>query len=253
MQYLFKTLFVAAIMSLIVACQSSNEQAAAGKDPTAGPLVEAQPGGTIDISIEDKDKDTQHVKIRFRLGSLEKEKRFEVSLAKGVKDEDLYKLVWDKPNSCYIGVLKSSRSTRYYHASQSEDGKELKIFHVGTPPEQIWHYVEDVKGLGKVSEKKELLQHDYSKHILSGKISADFIVRFKANGSKDSVSLYTEFAGARKEQMIAIPSGYTPAIETVAEDHCVFGYVDGQQKLDGVLDIQVVQGRLKIKQLKQVY
>ncbi|ASZ11622.1 hypothetical protein KTO58_16890 [Chitinophaga pendula] len=253
MQYLFKTVFVAAIISFVVACHSSNNQGAADKEQAAGPLVEAKPAGTIAITIEDKDKDTQHVKIRFQLGNLEKEKRFEVSLAKGVQEEDLYKMVWDKPNSCYIGVLKSSRSTRYYHASQSEDGKELKIFHVGTPPEQIWHYVEDVKGLGKITEQKELLQHDYNKHILSGKISADFIVRFKVNNSKDSVNLYTEFAGARKEQMIAIPTGYDPAIEALSEDHCVFGYVDKQQKVDRVLDIQVVQGRLKIKQLKQVY
>jgi len=251
MQYLRTAVFSTIIALSLGACQSgtpsANEQdAAAGFTP-------AKPDGAVQVSFTHED-DTTQVKIRFAIGGKEKEKSFEVPLAKDVDSADLYRTVWDKPNSAYIGVLKQSRVTRYFHASVGDDG-ELKIFHVGTPPEAIWHYAEGELGLGKTTVKaKTELTDNYQHNLNSGTIIADFIVRLEpAAGSKDSVQLYTEYGGANKTLTIAVPKGYTPKIQlTDKPSHCIMGLMrdDG---FDGVYDIKVEGGHLNVTSLTRVY
>lgn len=242
-------LIIAGIV-LLAACQSSTKQEQQQEDSAAAALTPAKPAGQVQVAIA-FDKDTQRVKIRFALDTLLKEKTFEAPLAKDVDTADLYRVVWDKPNSCYIGVLKKDHSTRYYHASRSEDGRELKINHVGTPPEAVWHYAEQTLGLGKIKTAAPLTEH-YKQNFQSGRIIADFIVNIRPASTPDSIQLYSEFGGGRKTQVIPVPQGYKPGIRSTGRpDHCVFGLVkDGA--FEGVMDIRVENGHLQITELKRI-
>jgi hypothetical protein len=247
----FRSAVFAAIIALSVgACQSGTKQDTE-QNPAAG-FKPATPEGTIQVSFT-HENDTPQVKIHFTVGDKAKEKSFDLPLARDVDQEELFRTVWDKPNSCYVGVLKQNRTTRYYHASQGADG-ELKIFHVGTPPDTIWHYAEDVLGLGKVTARPDVqLTDSYRRNINSGTIIADFIVKLEPVAGTDSVQLYTEYGGANNRQSVPVPDGYVPKIQlTSRQDHCIVGLLKGD-KFDGVIDVKVEGGHLKITELKRIY
>lgn len=253
MQLLVKIIGIAAL-GCLAACQSPAPKGDTGQEQAdttaAGQLVPAKPAGAIQVSFA-QEKDTQQVKIRFSLNNQEKESSFDLPLAKDVPEADLYRTAWDKPNSCYIGVLKADRGTRYYHASLSESGN-LQINQVGTPPRAVWTYVEDVLGLGKVHAPAKVTD-SYKHNLQSGKIIADFIVRLEPASRADSIALYAEFGGASKKQSLPVPQGYKPVIQlTDQPDHCVFGIMQDQQ-FDAIIDIKVQNGRLQLTKLKQVF
>jgi hypothetical protein len=247
MQYFKVALFAATMAFGLGACQSGSKPA---EQDAAAAFKPAQPEGTITVAFT-HENDTSQVKINFTVGDKVKEKSFEVPLARDVEPEELYRTVWDKPNSCYIGVLKQNRTTRYYHASQGADG-DLKIFHVGTPPDTIWRYAEEVLGLGKVTAKPDVqLTDNYQKTVNSGTIIADFIVRLEPG--PDSTRLYTEYGGANKRQAIPVPEGYVPKIQlTSRPGRCLVGVLKGD-KFEELLEVKVEGGHLHISELKRVY
>ncbi|KAA2241936.1 hypothetical protein F0L74_18935 [Chitinophaga agrisoli] len=247
MQHFRKAVLAITIAMGLWACQSGQQQE---KGQAAATFQPAKPGGAINVDFTHED-DTSQVRIIFIMGDKTKEKSFDLPLAKDVDTVDLYRTVWDKPNSCYIGVLKQSHGTRYYHASVTADG-ELQILQRGTPPDTIWHYAEDVLGLGKMITKRPLMDN-YTRNIQSGDILADLIVRLEPASTPDSIQLYTEFAGARKRQSFAVPSGYLPKIQgTDKTEHCIFG-LQHDKTFDGVVDIKVENGRLQLTELGRVY
>jgi len=207
------------------------------------------PAGKVSVSFPVTD--TTEIKILFEINGQKKEKSFELPLAKDVEEKDLYRLVWDKPNSCYIGVLKKNRTTRYYHASVDDKGY-LQINHVGTPPAGVWQYAENRMGLGKVSvSAKAKLEETYKKNLKSGTIIADFIVRVIPLASKDSVHIYAEFGGANRTISQAVPAGYKAGV-LVSEDKPAACFIalekDGQ--LLNTTEIKVESGHLQINNLR---
>ena len=241
------TIVWAVALCCLFACQG--QPGNSGRQPsgdTAAQLQPAKPAGAVQVSFTQED-DTSQVKIRFTLNGREKERSFDLPLAKDAEDADLYRTVWDKPNSCYIGVLKEDRGTRYYHAS--EENGELKILQVGTPPRAVWQYAEGELGLGKIHTGTGLTDN-YKRNFQSGRIIADFIVRLSPG--KDSVQLYTEFGGASRTQSFPVPAGQQPVIQlTGNEDHCLFGFRQGDS-FDAVIDIRVDKGRLQLTNLKRI-
>ncbi|PSL46786.1 hypothetical protein CLV51_103768 [Chitinophaga niastensis] len=238
---------LALAIAVFSACNPGNKaNNNASTDATVKP---ATPEGTISVVVTDKEKDTQLVTIKFQIKDLKKEKTFEQAVLKGVSETDEYKVLWDAPNSCYIGVLKPSHQARYYHASVK--GNDLKILWVPTPPEQIWQYMENTMGLGKVSVGGQLADK-YRKNIQSGKILGEFIAEIRPDASPDSLELYVEFGGVRKSMFMPIPKGYKPTIqETANVDHVLFSLVkDG--KAEPMIDMHVENGRLQIKTLKEI-
>lgn len=249
MQHFSKVILVTAISTSLWACGGAGTQSGSSQDSTAAAFTPAKPAGTVQVTFE-QDTDTPKVKIHFAIADKTIDKSFELPLAQDMDSEDLYRTVWDQPTSCYIGVLKNNRGTRYYHASQGEDGG-LKIFQVGTPPEAVWHYAEGELGLGKATNKSKLTDH-YKKNVTSGKIIADFIVRLEPAGSKDSVQLYTEFGGLNERKTLQVPGGYAPKIQPTADpEHCIFG-LQRDDGFDPVLDIKVENAKLILKELGRV-
>jgi hypothetical protein len=239
---------LALAIAVFSACNPGNNKA--NSDVSTEKAVKpATPEGTIAVVVTDKEKDTQQVTIKFQIKDLKKEKTFEQAVLKDVSDADEYKVLWDAPNSCYIGVLKPSHQARYYHASVKD--KELKILWVPTPPEQIWQYMENTMGLGKVAVGGELA-NKYRKNIQSGKILGEFIAEIRPDASPDSLELYVEFGGIRKSMFMPLPKGYKATIqETANEDHVLFSFVkDG--KAEPMIDMHVENGRLQIKTLKEI-
>ncbi|CAL1516963.1 hypothetical protein [Chitinophaga sp. MM2321] len=231
------------------ACNSGSNKAGSDAADSAAAFKPATPAGTIAVSITGKEKDTQEIIIKFQIKDLVKEKSFEQVVLKDVSEADLYRVLWDKPNSCYIGVMKPNHAARYYHASQ--DGNDLKILWATAPPAPIWQYMENTMGLGKVSSANELVKK-YSKNIQSGKIIADFIVEIKPDATPDSVELYVEFGGVRKSMYMPVPKGFEPTIQqTTQDDHVLFALVkDG--KAEPFIDMHVVNGRLQVQTLKEI-
>jgi hypothetical protein len=238
--------------TLFFACDSRPEPASNEAEDTssAGEAFEpVTPAGKVSVSFPVTD--TTEIKIIFELNGQTKEKSFELPLAKDVEEKDLYRLVWDKPNSCYIGVLKQNRTTRYYHASVDDKGY-LQINHVGTPPAGIWQYAENRMGLGKVSvSAKAKLADTYKKNLQSGRIIADFIVRVIPLASKDSVHIYAEFGGANRTVSQAVPADYKAGIlmsEGKPAECFVALEKDGQ--LLNTVQIKVESGHLQINNLR---
>lgn len=95
------------IATLFFACDPSPKNAAADEEndkTSAGAAFKpAEPEGKLSVSFPVSD--TTEIKLVFEIGGKTKEKKFELPLAKEVPEKDLFRLVWDKPNSCYIGVL----------------------------------------------------------------------------------------------------------------------------------------------------
>ncbi|NLR63650.1 hypothetical protein HGH92_04955 [Chitinophaga varians] len=231
------------------ACNSGTGKKNNGTD-TAAALVPATPAGSVEVAITGKDKDTQQITIKFQIKDLKKEKSFEQAVLKDAPDAELFKVLWDEPNSAYIGVLKPNHAVRYYHASQDDKG-DLKILWATAPPKRIWEYMENTMGLGKVSASAELTKK-YSKNMQSGMIIADFIVEIRPDNTPDSVELYVEFGGVRKSMYIGIPAGYQPTIQQTSDaDHVYFSLVkDG--KAEPFIDLKVENGHLQVKTLKEI-
>ncbi|WP_143305325.1 hypothetical protein [Chitinophaga vietnamensis] len=215
-------------------------------------LKPATPAGSVQVSIGNRDKDTQDITIKFVLEGKDKEKSFSQPVLKEVSDSEVYRVLWDKPNSCYIGVLKPNHSVRYYHASQDSASKDLKILWATAPPERIWSYIENTMGLGKISSAAAL-SNEYKKNFQSGNIIADFIVQLKPDSTAaDKVELYVEFGGVRKSMYLPVPAGYKPTVQpTSSQDH-VYVSMAKDGKLEAVMDLKVENGRLKIEHLKDI-
>jgi hypothetical protein len=244
----FRVWLAGLAVTAFAACNPGAGKKNNGTD-TATALVPATPAGTVDVTITGRDKDTQTITIKFQIKDLKKEKTFEQMVLKDAPEAELFKVLWDEPNSAYIGVLKPNHAVRYYHASQ--DGNDLKVLWATSPPERIWKYMENTMGLGKVSASGELTKK-YSKNMQSGMIIADFIAEIRPDNSPDSVELYVEFGGVQKSMYIGIPAGYQPTIQQTSEaDHVYFSLVkDG--KAEPFIDLKVEDGRLQVKTLKEI-
>jgi hypothetical protein len=233
------------LVTLFFACNQPAKQPVQDDNTAAGASFEpATPAGTISVSFP-ANPDTPQVKIRFEINGSTKEKTFDVPLAKDYSEEDLYRAVWDKPNSCYIGVLKDNRGTRYYHASV--DGKDLKINQVGTPPAAVWQYAENEKGLGKMNTD---LVDDYKQNLQSGTIIADFHVMIVPLSSPDSVGLYAEFGGANKTLRLEVPAEYKKgiAVSKAHPERC-FLVLQKDNRQTNKVEVKVEKGHLQINTL----
>ncbi|SEW34163.1 hypothetical protein SAMN04488122_2068 [Chitinophaga arvensicola] len=239
---------LAIAIAVLSACNSASNKGGASGDSTV--IKPATPDGTVSVTFADKQKDTSLITIKFQLKGETKEKTFEQALLKDAPESDLYKVLWNEPNSCYIGVLKANHQPRYYHAF-IDSKKDLKVLWAATPPQPIWEYMENTMGLGKVSAGGELVQK-YKKGIQSGQILADFIAEIRPDNSPDSLELYVEFGGLRKSMFMAVPAGAKGVIQpTGQDDHVYFSFVkDG--KAEPVIDLKVESGRLKINTLKEI-
>ncbi|MBS0027965.1 hypothetical protein ACTJJ0_04835 [Chitinophaga sp. 22321] len=242
---------LAIAIAILSACNSGNPNANGNAaTDTAAAVHPATPAGSIAVTITNREKDTALVTIKFKMNGQEKEKVFEQTILKDASDDDLYKVLWDAPNSAYVGVLKANHQPRYYHASVS-DKNDLKILWFASPSERIWGYMENTMGLGKVSAGGNLVQK-YSKNIQSGKILADFIAEIKPDASPDSLELYVEFGGLRKSMFMAVPKGAKAVIQpTGQDDHVYFSFVT-DNKAEPVIDLHVENGRLQVKTLKEI-
>ncbi|HVI45966.1 MAG TPA: hypothetical protein VM802_13910 [Chitinophaga sp.] len=246
----FRVWLILAVFGL-AACNSGNSAADKTADQSkTEELKPATPAGSVSVSISKKDKDTSEITINFQIKDLKKEKSFEQAILKDAADADLYRVLWDEPNSAYIGVLKPNHTVRYYHASQEASG-DLKILWATSPPERIWKYMENTMGLGKVSSAGKPV-NKYSKGIQSGKILADFIAEIRPNAAADSVELYVEFGGVRKSMFMPVPKGYAPTIQQTAQDDHVFFSLIKDGKAEPFIDMKVENGRLQVHTLKEI-
>ncbi|MFY0254351.1 hypothetical protein ACDQ55_10400 [Chitinophaga sp. 30R24] len=240
---------LAIAIAVLSACNSGKSPANGNAADAATTVTPATPAGTVSVTIAGKEKDTQRITIQVQMKELKKEKTFEQTTLKEVSDADLYKVLWDAPTSCYIGVLKANHQPRYYHASVN--GNDLKILWAASPPERIWQYMENTMGLGKVSANDGMLQ-EYKKNFQSGQIIADFIVTIKPDSQPDDVVLYVEYGGARKTMTIPVPAGSKAVIQpTGQDDHVFFSFIK-DDKAEPVIDLLVENGRLQVKTLKEI-
>ena len=231
------------LITLFFACNESGKTAEGTEKSAADGFTPATPEGNVLVSFPPGD--TGRVTIAFELGGQSKVKTFDLPLADDAKESDLYRIVWDKPNSAYIGVLMKKRNTRYYHASL--DGTDLKINQVGTPPAAVWQYAEQKQGLGKIDLTTTVTQN-YRRNVTSGKIIADLIVKIQpAITTTDSVYVYAEFGGANKTLRLALPENFQGGIIS-SKDHpeqCEVVFTKGS-KFKSVADVSVKDGHLQI-------
>jgi hypothetical protein len=241
-----KNLALLLLIPFFFACNSGKAPEQSTEASAADGFTPATPGGTVDVSFPTAD--TGQVKIVFALNGQSKEKTFDLPLADDAKETDMFRIVWDKSNSCYIGILMKKRNTRYYHASL--DGTDLKINQVGTPPAAIWQYAEQKLGLGKLDLTAKITD-EYKYNLTSGKIIADLIVKVKpAITTTDSVYIYAEYAGANKTLHLAVPDGYRAGIlENISHpDKCAVVFAKGS-KFKNAVDVSVTDGHLQITNL----
>jgi hypothetical protein len=207
----------------------------------------ATPAGKIAVAFP-ADADTTRISIHFEADGQSSDKTFELPLARDVAEQDLYRAVWDKPNSVYIGVLKSDHSTRYYHASV--DNGTAKINQVGTPPEAIWHYAEGKAGLGTISLDMKATD-SYEQQLQSGTIIADLIVKKLPVSSPDSVKVYAEYGGANRTIAMVVPAEATTGIvHSPSHPEQVFLVQIMNKKYTNLVEIKVENGHLKINSLR---
>jgi len=240
------------VTTLFFACDPYKQPAADDpNDNTSAGEAFAPVAAAGKVSVSFPVTDTTEIKILFELDGKTKEKSFELPLATDVSEKDLYRVVWDKPNSAYIGVLKQKHDTRYYHASVDEKGY-LQINHVGTPPAGVWQYAENKMGLGKVTVSESVkLDDSYTKNLQSGKIIADFIVKvIPLASTKDTVHIYAEFGGGNKTMSLPVPAGYKAGV-FVPKDKLgqCFVALEKDGKLTNSIEIKVEQGHLQINTL----
>jgi hypothetical protein len=237
------------LATVFFACNQGSHQET-NQDSTAegSTLKPATPAGKVTVTFRDGAEDTGYINIHFELNGQTKDKEFDLPLAKDVAKEDLWREVWDKPNSCYIGVLKHNRTTRYYHAS--EDNGDLKINQVGTPPQEVWTYAETKLGLGKVTASGVKMTDHYEKKLQSGNLMETFIVKLVPASTKDSIRVYAEYGGANRTISVSVPKGASPGIEyNVAKPEQCFLTLAADGQMTNAVDISVDNGHLQISQL----
>lgn len=237
----------ALLLLLLSACAGQGDEA--GKKYHEGEVTPAKPAGTLQVQIEGREKDTASVTFLWTVDSLKYEKNFsDLPLMPNLPDTSLYKVLWDAPNSVWIGFIKASRETRYYHGTQ--DGKSLRILWVPSPPQRIYTYMEKEMGLGDALHNFEKVTR-YAKPLRSGQIIGEFIVDLR-NATPDKVSIYMEFGGIRREIDMPTPKGTKPYIMAVAENNCVVGLEMADGELEDIFQVKVVDGRIGYKQMKTV-
>lgn len=243
-------LAVCTLAATMMACNSSTDKEK-GKDSTAvdNTVQEAKPAGTINVAFSKKDKDTSTVTFNFTVDTLKYEKSFDdVPLMKGFADTAIYRVLWDKPNSVWIGVIKADRNNRYYHGTQ--DKASLRILWVPSPPARIYEYIDKKLGLGDVIRQQPLVEK-YKENFQSGLIISDFIVEFRPSGTSNSIDVYMKFGGAERTLNMPIWGNGKPYIQVYKKDDVFVGLqVDGE--LEEYYEIKVVEGRIGAKQLKSV-
>lgn len=238
------------MLVLLSACAGSGEDKA-GKAYHEGdaPVAPAKPAGTLQVQIEDREKDTSKVTFFWTVDSLKYDKTFsDLPLMRNLSDTSLYKVLWDAPNSVWIGFIKPNRDTRYYHGTQ--DGKSLRILWVPSPPQRIFQYMEKEMGLGDAIRNFQKMSR-YEKELKSGQIIAPFIVDLR-NATPEKVGVYMEYGGVRREVDLPTPAGTKPYIMAVAEDHCIVGLELEDGELEDIYQVKVVNGRIGYKQMKTV-
>lgn len=235
--------------TLLYACGGTGTNA--GGDKQAGDSTAefqpATPSGKLSVAFP-ADADTTRISIHFEADGQSSDKTFELPLARDVAEQDLYRAVWDKPNSVYVGVLKSDHTTRYYHASV--DNGTAKINLVGTPPAAVWHYAEDKAGLGTISMDLKAVDA-YEQQIQSGTIIADLIVKKLPVSSADSVKIYAEFGGANRTIAMVVPAEATTGIvHSPSHPEQAFLVQIMNKKYTNLVEIKVENGHLKINSLR---
>jgi hypothetical protein len=237
------------LISIFFACNESGKTPEQGTEKSAADgFTPATPEGKINVSFPGTG-DTGQVTISFELAGQTKEKTFDLPLADDAKESDLYRTVWDKPNSAYIGVLMKRRETRYYHASI--EGTDLKINQVGTPPAAVWQYAEQKAGLGKIDLTTTVTQN-YRREITSGKIIAELIVKIQPaiTTTTDSVYVYAEFGGASKTLRLALPEDFRGGIISNKEHPEQVSVIFAKgSKFKSVAEVSVKDGHLQITNL----
>lgn len=245
MQKLIPAIFLFALC----ACGGSGDDKSKKYHEGEAPVTRAKPAGTLQVKIDDREKDTSKVTFYWNIDSLKYEKSFtDLPLMQNLTDTSLYKVLWDAPNSVWIGFIKPNRDTRYYHGTQ--DGRSLRILWVPSPPQRIYQYMEKDMGLGDAINNYEKVT-SYKKNITSGKIIAEFIVDIR-DATPDNVKVYMEFGGIRRDIDLPTPKGTKPYIMAVADDHCVVGLEMEDGETEDIYQIKVVNGRIGYKQMKTV-
>ncbi|MRG47023.1 hypothetical protein GFS24_18010 [Chitinophaga sp. SYP-B3965] len=243
-------LAVCALATGIMACNNSTDQKTETSASAADNTVkEAKPAGTINVAFSKKDKDTSTVTFNFTVDTLKYEKSFEdLPLMKGFADTAIYRILWDKPNSVWIGIIKANRDNRYYHGTQ--DGASLRILWVPSPPARIYEYIDKKLGLGDVIRQQPLVEK-YKENFQSGLIISDFIVELKPSATVGTVDVYIKFGGAERTLNMPVYGGGKPYIQSYKKDDVFVGLqIDGE--LEEYYEVKVVEGRIGAKQLKSV-
>lgn len=246
-----KQLLAVCTMALgIMACNNSTNKEK-GKDSSAvdNAVTEATPAGTINVAFGKKDRDTSTVTFNFTVDTLKYEKTFDdVPLMKGFADTAIYRILWDKPNSVWIGVIKADRNNRYYHGTQ--DAASLRILWVPSPPARIYEYIDKKLGLGDAIRQQPLVDK-YKENFQSGQIISDFIVELRPSGAEGTIDVYLKYGGVERTLNMPVWGNGKPYIQAYRKDDVFVGVqVDGE--LEEYYEIKVVDGRVGTKQLKTV-
>ncbi len=243
-----------AAMALLLAVSACNNKSAKTGDATAStdeeaPLQPAKPAGTMQVSIQGRDKDTSSVTFTFSIDTIRYERTYkDLPLVKGFPDTAIYRVFWDEPNSVWIGFIKPNRDTRYYHASQ--DGRQLKVLWVPSPPRKIFTYMEKTLGLGDVIRQQPRVSR-HEKNIQSGLIIDKFTVALKPGADKSAADVYMKFGGIERTLNMEVPDGGKPYIQAYTDDNVIVGVELGGE-LEEFYEIKVVNGRIGYKQLQTV-
>ncbi|WP_295122209.1 hypothetical protein [uncultured Chitinophaga sp.] len=235
-----------ALAAFATACNTSGKKG--DKKGEVNTITPATPAGTISVNLENRDKDTGLVRIKFQIGEAKVEEVFEVDLLQQGADTALYRILWDKPNSAYVGVIKSNKETRYYHAIT--DSPFVRIRWSAAPPKEIWEYTENVLGLGAFLKNQPLVKK-FSKNIKSGAIIDDFNVEIEQAG-KDSVILHYKFGGITEQEGFAVPSSVAEAFLTVAQDDFVYFGLKMNNEFKEAMSIRIRNGRLETKTIRKL-
>ncbi|RAJ02489.1 hypothetical protein LX64_03507 [Chitinophaga skermanii] len=241
---LIQTLCCLLVVTLFIACNNSNSTGKKDnkKDSVLTPAVGE---GEVKVKISGLEFDTQTVRINFTYKGQTKEKSFDLKVAGGIPENELYSMVWDQPNSAYVAVLKANRDTRYYHVY--EEKGDLKILHHNSPPQPIWRYLEEEKGFGK-SNARAAFVNTYDKELKSGNIISQFTADIRKTAKSDSVVFAYSYGGAEQFKGFQLSSHYIPVIRIDSQTHLVFGVKDGENFRE-IMDVWVDNGKLHAKQI----
>ncbi|UYQ91525.1 hypothetical protein MKQ68_15650 [Chitinophaga horti] len=235
-----------ALATISTACNQGGKKD--GKDSAVSTLTPAKPEGTISVALENRDQDTGQVRINFQIGNARVEEVFDVDLLQQGADTAIYRVVWDKPNSAYVGVIKSNKDTRYYHALT--DSPFVRIRWSAAPPKDIWQYVEGPLGLGAFLKNQPLVK-EHNKNFRSGQLVEDFIVKVEQAGA-DSVKLHYKYGGIEEVDTYYIPASVAEAWLTVAQDDLVYFGLKMNGEFKEAKQLRVRNGRLETKTLRKI-